>query len=157
MNAIIEELEVSFPAGGSCAVRAVYEPTDPFAVQLQFNVPREAGDCGAAAPAGADEDVDQWTTWVFARDLLALGMNKHLASMRMQVGEGTIALGPGPTGDQITVVLCPADPGKRVVMYIRRAELEELLVRSVQLVPFGQESTRLDLDEEFRALLRKSA
>jgi hypothetical protein len=123
-----------------------YSGGDPYAVRMAFHV-------------GTDEPVE----WIFARDLLAAGIeSRH--------GEGDVHVWPSPAS-------CPesdldltgsAQPGDKVLNIelsspFGQAHFEApaqamaaFLRRTYQIVPAGQESRYIDIEAELNDLLRKA-
>jgi hypothetical protein len=123
-----------------------YSDGDPYAVRMAFHV-------------GTDEPVE----WIFARDLLAAGIeSRH--------GEGDVHVWPSPAS-------CPesdldltgsAQPGDKVLNIelsspFGQAHFEApaqamaaFLRRTYQIVPAGQESRYIDIEAELNDLLRKA-
>jgi len=123
-----------------------YSGSDPYAVRMAFHV-------------GTDEPVE----WIFARDLLAAGIeSRH--------GEGDVRVWPSSAS-------CPesgldltgsAQPGDKVLNIelsspFGQAHFEApaqamaaFLRRTYQIVPAGQESRYIDIEAELNDLLRKA-
>jgi hypothetical protein len=105
-----------------------YDPNDPLAVTLAIGTQCESP-----------------VIWVFARDLLAEGVNSA-------VGEGDITVEPGSdeaTNDVIRITLatdCLA------TMTADRNKILEFLVASFTAVPSGCEMDQIDFDAEIAAL-----
>jgi hypothetical protein len=133
-----------------------YSGSDPYAVRMAFHV-------------GTDEPVE----WIFARDLLAAGIESRQ-------GEGDVQVWPSPMSwaetddlDVIGAAATPApqearDTGGRVLNIelsspFGRAHFEApaqamsaFLARSYQIVPAGQESSYIDIETELNDLLRSA-
>ncbi|MGW1281686.1 SsgA family sporulation/cell division regulator [Streptomyces tsukubensis] len=113
-------------------VRALlrYETGDPYAVRMTF-------------PADATlEGTD--LAWAFARELLTAGLDRP-------AGDGDVRI--RPYGYDRTVVEFHAPEGVAVV-HVRTAEVRRFLDRVQGVVPSGQESRYLDLDDDLVRLLR---
>ncbi|MDP9850331.1 hypothetical protein J2853_009627 [Streptosporangium lutulentum] len=104
--------------------RAVYELTDPYAVQLQFPSPS-----GTGAIA-----------WTFARDLLVQVVHPTCVK---PVGEGDIRFGPAEAEDYIEIVLHPTGP-QPSKLYARRDELTSFITQTYKRVPDGGEDDWID-------------
>jgi hypothetical protein len=105
-----------------------YDPSDPLAVSLAIGV-----------------ECDEPVVWVFARDLLADGVN-HVS------GEGDITVEPADDMDpkEIRITLatdCLA------TMIASRDKVVEFLVGAFTAVPSGSEMDQVDFDAEIAALL----
>lgn len=123
-----------------------YSGGDPYAVRMAFHV-------------GTDEPVE----WIFARDLLAAGIESPQ-------GEGDVHVWPSPVScaDADLDVPGPADPGGKVLNIelsspFGQAHFEAparavsaFLRRTYQAVPAGKESGCIDIDAELTALLRSA-
>ncbi|MEU8364910.1 SsgA family sporulation/cell division regulator [Nonomuraea sp. NPDC048882] len=109
----------------SVRVQAVYVPADPYAVQLRF--PSSAG--------RADT-----TEWVFARSLLAQGMDPLALT---PAGDGDITVGPAEADDYVEIVLHPHAP-ERTRLFARRDELSSFLANTYMKVPDEQEDHWID-------------
>jgi hypothetical protein len=133
-----------------------YSGSDPYAVRMAFHV-------------GTDEPVE----WIFARDLLAAGIESRQ-------GEGDVQVWPSPMScaetDDLDVIGAAATPepqeardtGGRVLNIelsspFGQAHFEApaqamsaFLARSYQIVPAGQESSYIDIETELNDLLRSA-
>ncbi len=123
-----------------------YSGSDPYAVRMAFHV-------------GTDEPVE----WIFARDLLAAGIESPQ-------GEGDVRVWPAPRScaDADPDVPGPADPGGKVLNIelsspFGQAHFEAparavsaFLRRTYQVVPAGKERGYIDIDAELTALLRSA-
>jgi Streptomyces sporulation and cell division protein, SsgA len=105
-----------------------YDPHDPLAVTLAIGT-----------------ECDSPVIWVFARDLLAEGVNS--AS-----GEGDITVEPGNNADTREVRITLATDCL-ATMIADRNKVLEFLVASFTAVPSGTEMDRIDFDAEIAALL----
>jgi Streptomyces sporulation and cell division protein, SsgA len=123
-----------------------YSGADPYAVRMAFHV-------------GTDEPVE----WIFARDLLAAGIESHQ-------GEGDVRVWPSPRS---CADAKPDEPGTRgtvgTVLNIAlsspfgKAHFEApaqamaaFLQRTYQIVPPGKESDFVDMEAELNDLLRQA-
>jgi hypothetical protein len=123
-----------------------YGRSDPYAVRMAFH-------------NGTGEPVE----WVFARDLLAMGLTGH-------AGAGDIRIWPSPRatagqepdelfcegtaarGDIINIELC--SPSGHAHFQAPAVITAEFLQRTYRLVPAGQEASAVDIEAELDALLR---
>jgi Streptomyces sporulation and cell division protein, SsgA len=120
-----------------------YSRRDPYAVRMAFHV-------------GTDEPVE----WIFARDLLAAGIEaRH--------GEGDVQVWPSPTSCADSEDLLDRDLG--AVLNIELSSpfgqahfeapaeaMSAFLRRTYQIVPAGQESTFINIEAELDDLLRNA-
>ncbi|RKE22212.1 SsgA family sporulation/cell division regulator [Streptomyces sp. TLI_171] len=118
-------LRVSVPA------RLRYHRADPFAVHL---------DCHA--------DLEEPITWLFARDLLAEGMDGWAG-----VGDVTIRRS---SADPELLAIALSTPGQTAVLHTPAAPVREFLRSSHLVVPVGMEHHYLDTDTLLRRLLDDS-
>ncbi len=124
-----------------------YSGSDPYAVRMAFHV-------------GTDEPVE----WIFARDLLAAGIESRQ-------GEGDVHVWPSPGSCAETGSLDltgSPQPGDKVLNIelsspFGQAHFEApaqamaaFLRRTYQIVPAGQESRYIDIEAELNDLLRKA-
>ena len=127
-----------------------YSGSDPYAVRMAFHV-------------GTDEPVE----WIFARDLLAAGIESRQ-------GEGDVQVWPSPvsvaeTGDLDLIGAAELQGTPEKVLNIElsspfgqahfEAQAEAMsafLQRTYQIVPTGQESRYIDIEAELNDLLRNA-
>jgi Streptomyces sporulation and cell division protein, SsgA len=124
-----------------------YSGSDPYAVRMAFHV-------------GTDEPVE----WIFARDLLAAGIESRQ-------GEGDVHVWPsaGSCAETSDLDLTGTpEPGERVLNIelsspFGQAHFEApaqamsaFLRRTYQIVPAGQESSYIHIEAELNDLLRKA-
>ena len=120
-----------------------YSGSDPYAVRMAFHV-------------GTDEPVE----WIFARDLLAAGIESRQ-------GEGDVQVWPSASCAEADA----ADPeqGEGKVLNIELSSpfgqahfeapaqaMSAFLQRTYQIVPAGKESTFIDIETELNDLLRSA-
>ena len=107
-----------------------YRADDPYAIRMAFHV-------------GTDEPVE----WIFARDLLAVGLD-HPA------GEGDVRVWPGarPYRDVLHIAL--SSPFGQAQFEAPLAALTGFLLRTFEVVPAGREGEFTDIDGELNDLLR---
>ena len=120
-----------------------YSGSDPYAVRMAFHV-------------GTDEPVE----WIFARDLLAAGIESRQ-------GEGDVHVWPS-SGSSDLDLTGTQEPGEKVLNIelsspFGQAHFEApaqamsaFLRRTYQIVPAGQESSYIDIEAELNDLLRKA-
>ncbi|WP_329430943.1 SsgA family sporulation/cell division regulator (plasmid) [Streptosporangium sp. NBC_01495] len=118
-------------------VRVIYEPTDPYGVQLQF-------------PRDGDEPV----VWVMARSLLLLGLTPD---RRKTVGDGDVTVGPAPLPPDVAITLKPPYPYQPLTVLLSRTELGAFILETLELIPDGQESQHLDVDGAIAVILAEAA
>jgi hypothetical protein len=124
-----------------------YSGSDPYAVRMAFHV-------------GTDEPVE----WIFARDLLAAGIESRQ-------GEGDVHVwpSPGPCAETSDLDLTRAAESGEKVLNIELSSpfgqahfeapaqaMSAFLRRTYQIVPAGQESSYIDIEAELNDLLRKA-
>jgi Streptomyces sporulation and cell division protein, SsgA len=120
-----------------------YSGSDPYAVRMAFHV-------------GTDEPVE----WIFARDLLAAGIESRQ-------GEGDVHVWPSPASSDLDLTGAP-ESGEKVLNIelsspFGQAHFEApaqamsaFLRRTYQIVPAGQETSHIDIEAELNDLLRKA-
>jgi hypothetical protein len=124
-----------------------YSGSDPYAVRMAFHV-------------GTDEPVE----WIFARDLLAAGIESRQ-------GEGDVHVWPSPgscadigsldltgssqPGDKVLNIELSSPFGQAHFEAPAQA-MAAFLRRTYQIVPAGQESRYIDIEAELNDLLRKA-
>lgn len=122
-------LSVSAISGDAeLAAELRYDPSDPLAVSLAIGI-----DCGEPV------------VWVFARDLLAAGVNQP-------VGEGDITIEPASDMDSREIRITLATDCL-ATMIAPRDPIVEFLVSAFTAVPSGCELDTVDWDSEIAALL----
>ncbi|WP_330455793.1 SsgA family sporulation/cell division regulator [Streptomyces sp. NBC_00820] len=113
--------------------RLAYRRRDPFAVHITFHT-------GVHAPV----------SWVFARDLLALGM-------RERSGLGDVRVWPQGSGPDAVLNLTLSSPHGSARLRASLPAMAEWLERTYLLVPAGGESDELRLDAALSRLLHGAA
>ena len=99
-----------------------YDPTDPFAVAAVFDAAGEA------------------IRWTFARELLRLGLFEP-------IGDGDVHLWPSTdAAGEETVILELCSPDGESTLQIRAVAVASFLEATSRLVPFGTESSYVDID-----------
>ena len=117
-----------------------YSGKDPYAVRMAFHV-------------GTDEPVE----WIFARDLLAAGIESRQ-------GEGDVQVWPSARscaesdlsaeGKVLNIEL--SSPFGQAHFEAPAQAMSAFLQRTYQIVPAGQESTVIDIEAELNDLLRNA-
>jgi hypothetical protein len=108
-----------------------YAVSDPFAVRIGF------GDAG--------EPVDDGITWLLGRELLAAGLERP-------AGDGDVRIWPARTSGDVLYLHLRAPSGE-ALFELSRATVAAFLQRTEELVPSGQETAALAVDDELAALL----
>jgi hypothetical protein len=116
-----------------------YRADDPLAVRMLF-----PAEYSLDATAPDTEPAAQEVEWVFARQLLAAGLD-------LPAGLGDVHVRPAP--GPLTAVELRAAEGVALLRF-DTAELRDFLDRSLLLVPEGQEHHHLDPDRALADLLR---
>jgi len=123
-----------------------YSGSDPYAVRMAFHV-------------GTDEPVE----WIFARDLLAAGIQSRQGEGDVQVwpsascAEGGGPAGAGPAdadGKVLNIEL--SSPFGQAHFEAPAQAMSAFLQRTYQIVPAGKESTFIDIETELNDLLRNA-
>ncbi|MDA2806892.1 SsgA family sporulation/cell division regulator [Nocardiopsis suaedae] len=104
--------------------RLDYTADDPYAIKVAFHT-------------GEDEPVE----WIFARELLTVGIVRP-------VGEGDVQVWPSKGGDERTVNIALSSPFGQAQFDAAVAPLAEFLHRTYEIVPAGEEGGHIDLDAE---------
>jgi len=122
-----------------------YSGSDPYAVRMAFHV-------------GTDEPVE----WIFARDLLAAGIESRQGEGDVQVWPSPMSCaeagdldGIGETGGKILNIELSSPFGQAHFEAPARA-MSAFLKRTYQIVPPGRESSYIDIETELNDLLRKA-
>jgi hypothetical protein len=109
-----------------------YEVSDPFAVRITF---------GESAT-----DDGEGISWLVGRELLRAGL-EHPA------GEGDVRLWPSRTSGDVLFLHLRAPSGE-ALFELSATVVGEFLRETERLVPVGEESGRLQVDDELTALLQ---
>ncbi|TDC71530.1 SsgA family sporulation/cell division regulator [Actinomadura sp. GC306] len=104
-----------------------YAADDPYAIRMAFYV-------------GDDEPVE----WIFARELLTVGIVRR-------VGEGDVEVWPG--ADDGTLHIALSSPFGDALFEVPLPALADFLHRTYQAVPAGEECEFIDIDAELENLL----
>jgi len=125
------ELQLVVPGDASLPVpaRLAYDARDPYAVRATF--------------LAGDDAVE----WVFARDLLASGVDRP-------VGEGDVHV--WPRGAHI-VLIALTSPDGRAVLAAPSSEVAGFVDRTYELVAAGDESRHVDVETAIARLLAQDA
>jgi hypothetical protein len=124
-----------------------YSGTDPYAVRMAFHV-------------GTDEPVE----WIFARDLLAAGIESRQGEGDVQVwpspascadSDDSDAMGHAETGGKVLNIELSSPFGQAHFEAPAQA-MSAFLQRTYQIVPAGRESRYIDIEAELNDLLRKA-
>lgn len=130
-----------------------YSGSDPYAVRMAFHV-------------GTDEPVE----WIFARDLLAAGIESRQGDGDVQVWPSLMSCaetddldvigtaeteGPPGTGGQILNIEL-SSPFGQAHFEAPAGAMSAFLARTYQVVPPGQESGYIDIETELNDLLRNA-
>ena len=106
-----------------------YSVNDPYAITSAF-----------------DAGVSGTVTWVFARDLLAAGLNRP-------TGEGDVAVWPSLDAGLQVVCVSLSSPAGHALFEAPRAELVDFLAQTEALVAIGSEGDHIDVDAALADLL----
>jgi hypothetical protein len=106
-----------------------YAADDPYAIRMAFYV-------------GNDEPVE----WIFARELLTVGIVRR-------VGEGDVQVWPASQDTERTLNLSLSSPFGNALFEAPLAPLADFLHRTYCVVPAGRESEFVDLRAELENLL----
>jgi hypothetical protein len=120
----------------------VYDSFDPFAVRVRFG---EGGPDDLDSPYDTPED-DGGVEWLLSRDLLRAGLTGP-------VGEGDVRLWPARGGLDVVFLQLRAPSGE-ALFELSGAVVGDFLRETERLVPAGQESGLLQVDDELSALLQ---
>ena len=113
-----------------------YDVADPFAVRIAF------GDVG---DDNGPVDPDAAITWLLSRELLQAGLERP-------AGDGDVRLWPAQAAADVLYLHLRAPSGE-ALFELSRASVAAFLRQTEALVPCGEESARLGLDDELSALL----
>lgn len=124
-------VELVIPTRGIGRVPVIlrYDLADPYAVVAMFR--RSTG---------------EGIRWVFARDLLAQGLDEP-------AGVGDVRLQPFRSGAESGVCIVLSSPDGQVVVRAAAGGLAEFLRATYLLCPAGTEGDHLDVEHELRSLL----
>jgi hypothetical protein len=127
-----------------------YSGSDPYAVRMAFHV-------------GTDEPVE----WIFARDLLAAGIESRQGDGDVQVWPSPVSVAEtsdldvigmtefqGPQGKVLNIEL--SSPFGQAHFEAPAEAMSAFLKRTYQIVPAGQESRYIDIETELNDLFRNA-
>ncbi|HLH81720.1 MAG TPA: SsgA family sporulation/cell division regulator [Trebonia sp.] len=114
-----------------------YSREDPYAIRIAFHV-------------GLDEPVE----WIFARDLLAMGIKgrEGLGDVHVWPSDGSAG---GAPGSVLNIEL--SSPFGQAHFEAPAKEISAFLRRTYQVVPAGEESDHVNVEAELNDLLRKAS
>jgi Streptomyces sporulation and cell division protein, SsgA len=125
-----------------------YSGRDPYAVRMAFHV-------------GTDEPVE----WIFARDLLAAGINSRQGEGDVQVWPSAQScaetddldlIRPSDTEDGAVLNIELSSPFGRAHFEAPTRAMAAFLDRTYQIIPADQESDFIDIETELNDLLRQA-
>lgn len=114
-----------------------YSREDPYAVRIAFHV-------------GLDEPVE----WIFARDLLSMGVEDREGLGDVQVWPSAGSEGGTPNS---VLNLELSSPFGQAHFEAPVKEISEFLSKTYEIVPVGQESDHVDVEAELTDLLRQAS
>ena len=117
--------------------RLFYSREDPYALSIVFEV-------------GPDKPVE----WIFARDLLAMGLEGREGLGDVRVWPSADPEG-GATGSVLHIEL--TSPFGQAHFAAPAREISDFLRRTYQVVPAGEESEHIDVEAELNNLLRRAS
>ena len=106
-----------------------YSAEDPYAIRMAFHV-------------GTDEPVE----WIFARDLLAVGLEGP-------AGEGDVQVWPGDEQGRQLLNIALSSPFGEAHFEAPRSSLGAFLSRTYEVIAPGDETDHIDVDAELDELL----
>ncbi|SDX62400.1 Streptomyces sporulation and cell division protein, SsgA [Modestobacter sp. DSM 44400] len=118
----------------------VYESADPYAVRVMFG---DAGEDVVAADADPD---DEGVEWLLSRELLRAGLS-------FPAGDGDVRIWPARAALDVLFLQLRAPSGE-ALFELSAAVVGDFLRETELLVPAGQESGLLQVDDELSALLQ---
>lgn len=124
-------LSLVVPEHGAVPLMAslCYTGDDPYAIRMAFHV-------------GADEPVE----WIFSRELLAEGIDGP-------AGEGDVHVWPGTDHGLGILHVALSSPFGHAHFEAPMISISEFLARTFAVIPAGQESTFINIDDELDELL----
>ena len=114
-----------------------YSREDPYAIRIAFHV-------------GLDEPVE----WIFARDLLSMGIEGREGLGDVQVWPSAGTEGGAP-GSVLNLEL--SSPFGQAHFEAPVKDISDFLRRTCQIVPIGHESDYVDVETELQDLLRQAS
>lgn len=109
-----------------------YAADDPYAIRMAFHV-------------GGDEPVE----WIFARELLTVGIERR-------AGDGDVQVWPVGPGDDRTLNLALSSPFGNALFEVPLTPIADFLHKTYDIVSAGRESEFVDMDDELEHLLWSS-
>src|ERR1700677_2488592 len=116
-----------------------YSGRDPYAVRMAFHV-------------GTDEPVE----WIFARDLLAAGIESRQGEGDVQVWPSEPADAEDGGSDDIVLNIELSSPFGQAHFEAPAEAMSAFLRRTYSIVPAGKESGFVDIESELNELLRQA-
>lgn len=107
-----------------------YRGDDPYAIRMAFHV-------------GTDDPVE----WIFARDLLAEGLDRV-------VGDGDVRVWPSTAAHRDVLNLALSSPFGEAHFEAPLTAMTGFLLRTFEVVPAGREGEFIDIDGELNDMLR---
>jgi hypothetical protein len=127
------ELSLRLVVPGSTTVPLLatveYAADDPFAMRVAFHV-------------GDDDPVE----WIFARELLTVGIVRR-------VGDGDVQVWPAETRDRTLVNIGLSSPFGDALFEVPLSPLADFLHQTYEIVPAGREPEFVDIEAELDNLL----
>jgi len=119
----------------------VYEASDPYAVKVRF------GDGGEPEEPGFDEPEDDGgVEWLLSRELLRAGTSAP-------AGDGDVRIWPARAALDVLFLQLRAPSGE-ALFELSAGVVGDFLRDTERLVPVGEESGRMQVDDELIALLQ---
>ncbi|HXL88463.1 MAG TPA: SsgA family sporulation/cell division regulator [Streptosporangiaceae bacterium] len=116
-----------------------YSGSDPYAIRMAFHV-------------GTDEPVE----WIFARDLLAAGIESRQGEGDVQVWPSEPADAEDGGSDDIVLNIELSSPFGQAHFEAPAEAMSAFLRRTYSIVPAGKESGFVDIESELNELLRQA-
>jgi hypothetical protein len=116
-----------------------YSGTDPYAIRMAFHV-------------GTDEPVE----WIFARDLIAAGIDARQGEGDVQVWPSAPADAELAGSDEPVLNIELSSPFGQAHFEAPVKAMAAFLQRTYSVVPAGEESTFVDIEAELNDLLRQA-
>ena len=120
----------------------VYDSADPYAVRVRFGDAAH-GDGTSDRP---DPDDDGGVEWLLSRELLRTGLS-------IPAGDGDVRIWPTRAAPDVLFLQLRAPSGE-ALFELSAAVVGDFLRETERLVPAGQESGLLQVDDELSALLQ---
>jgi hypothetical protein len=107
-----------------------YRGDDPYAIRMAFHV-------------GTDDPVE----WIFARDLLAAGLDRV-------AGDGDVRVWPSTAANRDVLNLALSSPFGQAHFEAPLTAMTGFLLRTFEVVPAGREGEFIDIEGELNDMLR---